>query len=144
SSIGANSLYRNRGDLKFEELSEQAAVRQPDGRSFVPWFFDFDNDGKLDLFVGAYDAGIEDRVGQVRGRGLRCARPPLDRSAGGGRFGSVAQAAGVEIPLLRMGANFGDIDNDGWLDMYLATGDPNYETLMPNVMLQNKGGRSFR
>jgi len=45
--------------------------------------------------------------------------------------------------VLPMGANFGDIDNDGWLDMYLATGDPEYESLMPNVMLRNNGGSTF-
>jgi hypothetical protein len=42
-----------------------------------------------------------------------------------------------------MGANFGDLDNDGWLDMYLATGEPGYEALMPNVMLKNVSGRHF-
>jgi hypothetical protein len=42
-----------------------------------------------------------------------------------------------------MGANFGDIDNDGYLDVYLTTGDPAYETLMPNVMLRNEQGRRF-
>ncbi len=51
---------------------------------------------------------------------------------------------GLDHPWLPMGANFGDIDNDGWLDVYLATGDPDFETLMPNVMLRNDGGRRFR
>ena len=43
-----------------------------------------------------------------------------------------------------MGANFGDLDNDGYLDFYLATGDPGYESLMPNVMLRNDRGRRFQ
>jgi hypothetical protein len=42
-----------------------------------------------------------------------------------------------------MGANFGDLDEDGWLDIYLATGDPLFETLMPNAMLRNDEGRRF-
>ena len=42
-----------------------------------------------------------------------------------------------------MGANFGDIDNDGFLDFYLGTGAPSYATLMPNRMFRNQGGRAF-
>ena len=42
-----------------------------------------------------------------------------------------------------MGANFGDLDNDGWLDFYLGTGYPDYEGLIPNVMYRNRGGTGF-
>jgi hypothetical protein len=42
-----------------------------------------------------------------------------------------------------MGSNFGDIDNDGWLDMYLGTGNPNYQSLVPNKMFRNKEGKHF-
>jgi hypothetical protein len=42
-----------------------------------------------------------------------------------------------------MGANFGDLDGDGWLDFYLGTGYPDYEALMPNVLYRNRGGRGF-
>jgi hypothetical protein len=42
-----------------------------------------------------------------------------------------------------MGANFGDLDNDGFLDFYLGTGFPNYEALMPNLMFRNHGGKRF-
>ena len=44
---------------------------------------------------------------------------------------------------LTMGSNFGDIDNDGYLDVYFGTGRPNYSTLTPNVMLKNVGGLRF-
>ncbi len=43
-----------------------------------------------------------------------------------------------------MGSNFGDLDNDGFLDFYLGTGFPPYHSLMPNVMYWNRGGQSFR
>jgi hypothetical protein len=42
-----------------------------------------------------------------------------------------------------MGANFGDIDNDGWLDMYLGTGNPDFRSLVPNRMFKNIGGKKF-
>jgi len=42
-----------------------------------------------------------------------------------------------------MGANFGDLDNDGWLDFYLGTGYPSYDAVMPNVMYRNRRGESF-
>ena len=42
-----------------------------------------------------------------------------------------------------MGSNFGDLDNDGFLDIYLGTGRPSYSYLMPNVLLSNDGGRRF-
>jgi hypothetical protein len=43
-----------------------------------------------------------------------------------------------------MGCNFGDLDNDGWLDFYVGTGDPDYTTLIPNRMFRNEGGRRFQ
>ena len=42
-----------------------------------------------------------------------------------------------------MGSNFGDIDNDGFLDIYLGTGSPSYVALVPSVLLRNKGGKAF-
>ncbi len=42
-----------------------------------------------------------------------------------------------------MGCNFADFDNDGWLDMYLGTGDPNIAMLIPNRMFKNVAGKRF-
>jgi hypothetical protein len=44
---------------------------------------------------------------------------------------------------MAMGANFGDIDNDGFLDIYLGTGNPSYGSLVPSVLYRNKDGKSF-
>ena len=43
-----------------------------------------------------------------------------------------------------MGANFGDLDNDGFLDLYIGTGAPDLNTLVPNRMFRNAGGRCFQ
>src|SRR5207248_513649 len=46
--------------------------------------------------------------------------------------------------ILIMGASFGDLDNDGWLDFYLGTGDSLYTSLLPNRMFRNDSGRGFQ
>ena len=50
----------------------------------------------------------------------------------GGRFEDVTKAAGLDRVVAAMGANFGDLDDDGFPDLYLGTGAPSYAALMPN------------
>ena len=58
-------------------------------------------------------------------------------------FRDVSKEVGLDKVYLTMGSNFADFDNDGYLDIYLGTGDPDYSTLVPNRMLRNVGGRRF-
>ena len=67
----------------------------------------------------------------------------LYRNMGNGTFKDVTKEVGLDKVFMPMGANFGDIDNDGFLDIYLGTGNPSYASLMPNVLLHNKDGKSF-
>lgn len=60
-----------------------------------------------------------------------------------GTFTNVSKAAGLDYPVFTMGCNFGDIDNDGYLDMYLATGNPEFEAIVPNKLFRNTGNGSF-
>ena len=69
--------------------------------------------------------------------------PALYQGDGRGHFRDVAAEVGLTKFLLPMGANFGDLDDDGWLDFYLGTGYPDYEGLMPNVLYRNVGGKRF-
>ena len=141
SNVGSNRLYRNDGGLRFTDVATELGVALPH-RTFACWFFDYDNDGWLDLFVTSYDTSIDDVAADQLGLALEAHAPALLRNERG-TFRDVADEAGLLHAWAPMGANFGDIDNDGWLDVYLATGDPLFESLMPNVMLRNALGRRF-
>jgi len=144
SNIGVNRLYRNNGDGTFTDVAPGLKVTHPEGRSFVPWFFDYDNDGNLDLYVGAYDALNVDTVADILGLGFEASPPRLYRNDGNGGFVDVTERMGLNHAWAPMGANFGDLDNDGYLDLYLTTGNPGYESLVPDVMLRNDRGRRFQ
>jgi hypothetical protein len=121
-------------------VAEEAGVGLPIW-SLSTWFFDYDNDGRPDLFAAGHwirDAG--DVARDYLGLRTQAARPRLYRNRGDGRFEDVTVQAGLDTVTLPMGANFGDLDNDGWLDLYLATGDPGFRTLIPNRMFRNNGG----
>ncbi|MEE8169335.1 MAG: FG-GAP-like repeat-containing protein, partial [Phycisphaerae bacterium] len=145
SNLGApNRLYRNNGDGTFTDLAADAGVTQPI-YSFPSWFFDYDNDGRLDLFIAAYEGDVGMLCAEYFGFGdrVKSARMKLYHNRGDGRFDDVTKPAGLHRLAFAMGANFGDIDNDGWLDFYLGTGYPPYEALMPNLMFRNDRGRRF-
>ena len=140
---GPNRLYRNAGDGTFTDLAPELGVTEPVD-SFACWFWDYDNDGKLDLYVNAHRATLDDFVGTAHGRKEgRSERPRLFRNLGPGGFRDVTAEAGLDRVVLPMGANFADVDNDGFLDMYLATGRTGYSFLVPNVMLKNVDGSHF-
>ncbi len=143
SNIGPNRLYRNNRDGTFTDVAAPADVAGPGGRSFATWFFDYDNDGKLDLFDADYRAMLEEVVGIYVGRPTRDFHPRLYHNEGNGTFRDVSLESGFTDPLLPMGSNYGDLDNDGWLDVYLGTGLPSFESLMPNRMYRNVGGKRF-
>ena len=138
----ANRLYRNNGDGTFTDVAEALGVTGPTA-SFPAWFWDMDNDGVLDLYVAAYSAGIEDLAANALGRPDSAERARLYRGTGRGGFEDVAGTYGLLRPNAPMGANFGDLDNDGFLDFYVGTGYPDYHNLMPNVMYRNQRGRAF-
>ena len=144
SNGGKNRLYRNNADSTFTDVAPSLWLTAPEGRSFASWFFDYDNDGWLDLFVAGYSATPSDLLADYRRQKHNAILPCLYHNQGDGKFRNRTIEAGLAHPYLPMGANFGDIDHDGFLDICLATGDPDFETLMPNVMLRNDRGVRFR
>jgi hypothetical protein len=153
---GPNLLFRNNGPdssgvwKPFSEVSQQAAVGLPlDG--FATWFFDYDNDGWLDIYAssfpfdGYYGGHISGQVAaSYLGLPFKGAEPHLYRNRGDGTFSDATKEARLARPLNAMGANFGDIDNDGFLDIYLGTGHPDLRVIVPNRMFRNAGGRYFQ
>ena len=144
SNVGPNRLYRNEGDGTFTDVAPELGLIEPAQRSFAPWFFDVDNDGWLDIFVSAYDAKLDDIAAEALGMQHKASFPRLYHNNGDGKFTDIASRLNLQHPYLPMGANFGDLDHDGWLDIYLGTGDPSFDSLMPNVMLRNDRGRVFQ
>ena len=139
-----NLLFRNEGGKRFADVTARAGVAEP-VNSFPTWFFDYDNDGWLDLFVGGFDeAGADAVLAQYLGTRRPGGTPRLYRNRRDGTFEDVTLATKLDRVLNAMGANFGDLDNDGFLDVYVGTGAPDLNTLMPNRMFRNAGGRLFQ
>ena len=143
SNLGQpNRLYRNQGDGTFADVAPTLGVVAPRS-SFPAWFWDFDNDGYLDLFVAAYAATIADIAAAHLGHSPSVEQARLYRGDGQGDFADVSQDRHLAQPTKPMGANFGDLDHDGFLDFYLGTGDTDYAELMPNVLYWNQAGQRF-
>ena len=69
--------------------------------------------------------------------------PRLYRNLGSGKFRNVSREVGLNRLIPAMSINCGDIDNDGYLDLYFGTGWMSYSGLVPNVLLKNVEGRKF-
>lgn len=139
---GENRLYRNLGNGAFSDVAPDLDVTAPH-KSFPVWFWDFNNDGVLDLFVGAYTMGVEHVAASYLGLPHSAELCCLYRGNGSGGFDHVTAEMNLTRVTQPMGVNFGDLDNDGFLDFYLGTGYPGFEALMPNIMYHNQGGRRF-
>jgi hypothetical protein len=150
---GHNQLFRNDGprdphDLskgwRFTDVTEAAGVGKQ-ANSFATWFFDYDNDGWPDLFVAGYSLDESSGVGAFElGRPTHAELPKLYRNNHDGTFSDVTSAVHLDRAILTMGASFGDLDNDGWLDLYLGTGDSTYQALLPNRLFRNAEGKVFQ
>ncbi len=138
-----NFLYHNNGDGTFTDVAARLQVDLP-LQSFTSWFFDYNNDGWLDLYVSSLTPSLTQYLRSVLGQTIpEEIQPRLYRNTGKGTFEDVTEETGLAHAGMTMGANFGDIDNDGFLDFYLGTGNPSYATLIPNLMFRNIEGKHF-
>jgi hypothetical protein len=148
---GPNRLYLNRGgtgpdNWHFDDVAAAAGVQQPQF-SFGCWFWDYDNDGWEDLFVASYDPRDPEPAANVARDFLNLPvqgdRAHLFHNNGDGTFSNVAPALGLDRVGYVMGANYGDLDNDGHLDLYLGTGGPDPRAQIPNRLFLNRSGKRF-
>jgi hypothetical protein len=141
-----NRLYRNDGDMKFTDVTDQAGVIG-DGYSMGVAVADYDNDGNVDIFV----AGVYHNI--------------LFHNLGDGTFKEVTKEAGINSDLWSVAAGWFDYDNDGLLDLFVVNyvewtinwkrfcGDPTgkirvychpkYFEGLPNTLYHNRGDGTF-
>jgi enediyne biosynthesis protein E4 len=137
-----NRLYLNSGDGTFTDVTEKTGVGRP-VTGAPTWFWDYDNDGALDLFVASRDAKVHHLAAHYLGKGTEYETASLYRGSGKGTFVDVTRQQGLAYPMLAVAANVGDLNNDGYLDVYAGTGASEYESLMPNMSWINLRGTKF-
>ncbi|HLY68139.1 MAG TPA: CRTAC1 family protein, partial [Puia sp.] len=148
---GQKILLKNKGVPskipQFENATHEAGLDQDTTHTFPTWFWDYDNDGWPDIFLCGYkfDGSLAANVAaDALNRPLEnVSKMYLYRNNHDGTFTNVSKNTGLDKPVFAMGSNFGDIDNDGWPDMYLGTGNPDYKSLIPNKLFKNINGQRF-
>ena len=145
TNYGRNVLYRNNGDGTFTDVTQKAGVAAG-GWSASAGFVDYNNDGKIDLFVTRYmdwDLKRSKFCGTVRHTYCPPGEFPattniLYRNRGDGTFEDVSQRAGIAARKGRsLGVAFNDYDADGWTDIFVANDG------MEQFLFHNNGNGTF-
>ncbi len=154
SGYGGNALYHNLGNCKFEDVTEKAGVVGGGFSTGAAWA-DYDRDGRVDLFVSRYVHADMDKLPEFGNDphfcrfktvmvqcgpwGMPGESDMLFHNKGDGTFEEVSRKAGVDDPhhYYGLGATWGDYDNDGWPDLYVAN------DAGPNFLYRNKRDGTF-
>src|SRR5438445_131888 len=139
TGYGGNALYRNLGNCKFQDVTDKAGVAAGGFSTGAAWA-DYDRDGFVDLFVSRYvhvdmnklpTFGSDEKNCRFKGILVQCGpwgmqgeSDLLFHNRGDGTFEEVSKKAGVDDPEHHygLGVEWGDYDNDGWPDLYVANG----------------------
>jgi enediyne biosynthesis protein E4 len=154
TGFGGNVLYHNLGNCKFEDVTDKAGVAGGGFSTGAAWA-DYDRDGFVDLFVSRYvhfdvnklpDFGKNQKNCSFKGIAVQCGpwgmlgeSDLLFHNRGDGTFEEVSKKAGVDDPdkYYGLGVIWGDYDNDGWPDLYVANDSG------PNYLYHNKHNGTF-
>ena len=153
TGYGGNALYRNKGNCTFEDVTDKAGVRGGGFSTGAAWA-DYDRDGYVDLFVSRYvhvDMNNLPTPGstkfcQFKGVPVQCGPWGMEgetdllyHNRGDGTFEEVSKKAGVSDPdkYYGLGAIWGDYDNDGWPDLFVA------DDATPNHLYHNNHDGTF-
>ena len=143
-------LYRNNGDGTFTDVTIHAGVQNLGRWASSAAWFDYDNDGKLDLIIANYVDWSPERNFYCgdRGPGMRSychpddfhpQAPTLFHNNGDGTFTDVSKSSGVALkPGNGLGIVTFDFDDDGWQDIFIANDH------MPNSLFRNNRDGTFR
>ena len=156
AGVRGGTLFRNRGDGTFEDVTSKAGLAEKGKWSVAAGWFDFDNDGLLDLFVvhyvvwdpaaEIYCGAVPDAATHVKGYRQYChpsnyqpTANALYKNLGNGKFQDVSAESGIAEKLGKgMGVAFGDFDGDGRLDIFVAN------DTVPSFLFHNEGNGKFR
>jgi hypothetical protein len=154
TGYGGTVLYRNLGNCKFEDVTERAGLKV-DGLTTGAAWADYDRDGFVDLFVARYvhvdinklpEPGSDKHNCRYKGLLVQCGPWGMEgetdflfHNRGDGTFEDVSKKAGMSDPAKHygLGAVWGDYDNDGWPDLYVAN------DAGPNYLYHNKHDGTF-
>ena len=143
-----NSFYRNdtepgSGRVVFTDVTRETRTQLPLG-GYFPFFFDYDQDGNLDLFCSELSDYVAVLHSKEKGRTrLDRNRPALYHNEGDGSFADATYGTGLGRSFGATGAHFGDFNGDGYPDIYLATGGEEMTRYEPDALLVNMEGKAF-
>jgi hypothetical protein len=150
ANTGKNTLYRNNGDGTFTDVSDRSGLDQKplNTLSIQGAWFDYDNDGSLDLVLSNYTLWTPQTDQQCFNGSTEVYCHPkvyvsvphrLYHNVGAGRFEDVTEKSGFSRALGKgMGIGLADFNDDGWMDVFVANDTE------PNFLYLNQGNGTFK